>query len=86
MTVFFDWETRSKCDLIARGAGNYVADPSTEVLCFAAVIPHDIAPWRILIWHPFGEITVPAMFVQWPGADKTQEFEPPRVFCGEAAR
>ena len=34
-TLWLDFETRSACDLKARGVYNYVMDPSTEVLCMA---------------------------------------------------
>ena len=31
--AWIDFETKSRCDLIARGSYNYAKDPSTEVLC-----------------------------------------------------
>ena len=36
MTVLWgDTETRSRCDLKSRGAYNYAADASTQILCFS---------------------------------------------------
>jgi len=32
-TLWIDFETRSRCDLPARGVYNYAQHPSTDVLC-----------------------------------------------------
>ena len=34
--LVLDFETRSHCDLKARGTYEYVADPSTDIICMAA--------------------------------------------------
>ncbi len=44
--IWIDFETRSECDLPARGAYNYARDPSTTVLCMAwALDDGDVAVW-----------------------------------------
>jgi DNA polymerase len=44
--LWLDFETRSECDLIARGAYTYAQDPSTQVLCMAwAVDDEDVQVW-----------------------------------------
>ena len=48
MTVYLDFETKSCCDLIARGAYNYALDGSTAVLCMAYAI--DDGP--VELWLP----------------------------------
>lgn len=40
--VFFDLETRSKCDLKKHGSARYFADPSTTILLLAAWFPGDV--------------------------------------------
>jgi DNA polymerase len=44
--LWIDFETRSECDLIARGSYTYAQDPSTQVLCMAwAVDDEDVQVW-----------------------------------------
>jgi DNA polymerase len=44
--LWIDFETRSDCDLVARGAYTYAQDPSTRVLCMAwAVDDGDVQVW-----------------------------------------
>ena len=44
--IWIDFETRSECDLIARGSYTYAQDPSTRVLCMAwAVDDEDVQVW-----------------------------------------
>ena len=44
--LWIDFETRSECDLLARGAYTYAQDPSTQVLCMAwAVDDEDVQVW-----------------------------------------
>jgi DNA polymerase len=44
--LWIDFETRSECDLIARGSYTYAQDPSTRVLCMAwAVDDEDVQVW-----------------------------------------
>jgi DNA polymerase len=47
MTVLFlDYETRSRCDLKARGAYNYSRDASTQILCLSyAFDDEDVQTW-----------------------------------------
>jgi DNA polymerase len=46
MIAFIDFETRSECDLPARGPYNYARHPSTQVLCMAyAVDDGDVELW-----------------------------------------
>ena len=46
MILWLDFETRSECDLIARGAYNYAMDLSTDVLCMAyALDDEDVQVW-----------------------------------------
>lgn len=45
--VQLDFESRSRCDLKARGGRNYWADPSTEVLC---CVWHDPATGRVGVY------------------------------------
>jgi DNA polymerase len=46
MILWLDFETRSECDLIARGAYNYAMDLSTTVLCMAwAFDDEDVQVW-----------------------------------------
>jgi DNA polymerase len=46
MTLWIDFETRSNCDLAARGAYNYVMDLSTKILCMAwALDDEDVQIW-----------------------------------------
>lgn len=46
--LWLDYETRSKCDLIAHGAYNYAQDPSTQPLCLGYAF-NDEAP---TLWWP----------------------------------
>lgn len=49
MTIaWIDFETRSRCDLLTRGAYNYARDPSTVPLCMAYAF--DDEPVRL--WTP----------------------------------
>lgn len=52
--IIIDFETRSRCDLLARGGDNYSLDPSTEILCMAATYedPERDEEW---LWFP-GEL------------------------------
>lgn len=43
-----DFETRSRCDLLTRGAYNYARDPSTQPLCFAYAFDDE----PVQIWTP----------------------------------
>jgi DNA polymerase len=44
--LWIDFETRSECDLTARGAYNYALDASTQVLCMAwALDDGEVAVW-----------------------------------------
>ena len=44
--LWIDFETRSECDLTARGAYNYALDASTQVLCMAwAVDDGEVSVW-----------------------------------------
>jgi len=46
MTLWCDFETRSRCDLPKHGVYNYAQDPSTEVLCMSyAFDDDDVATW-----------------------------------------
>ena len=45
-TLFCDFETKSECDLLTRGAYNYAQDASTEVLCMSyAFDDGDVTTW-----------------------------------------
>jgi len=45
--LYIDIETRSRCDLTARGVYNYASDKSTEVLCIAYAFDDDeVKLWR----------------------------------------
>jgi len=45
--LYCDFETRSRCNLLTRGAYNYAQDPSTAVLCFSwAFGDEEVATWR----------------------------------------
>ena len=46
--IWIDFETRSECDLPARGAYNYAQDPSTKVLCMAWALDDG----EVGIWVP----------------------------------
>ena len=46
--IWLDFETRSECDLPARGAYNYARDPSTKVLCMAWALDDG----EVEIWAP----------------------------------
>ena len=44
--IWIDFETRSDCDLPARGVYNYAQDFSTQVLCMAwALDDGDVSVW-----------------------------------------
>ena len=46
MTLWIDFETRSRCDLRARGVYNYAQDASTDVLCMSyAFDDEDVRTW-----------------------------------------
>ena len=46
MTLWLDFETRSRCDLKTKGSYNYAQDISTEVLCLSyAFDDEDVATW-----------------------------------------
>jgi hypothetical protein len=42
--LWLDFETRSRCDLKARGVYNYARDLSTEVLCMSYAFDDPPAP------------------------------------------
>jgi DNA polymerase len=45
--LWLDFETRSACDLTARGSYNYAQDASTEILCMSyAFNDDDVVTWR----------------------------------------
>ena len=46
--IYLDFETRSECDLPARGSYNYAADLSTKVLCLAWAIDDG----EVQVWTP----------------------------------
>ena len=46
--VWIDFESRSECDLIARGAYNYSRHPSTQVLCMAYAVDDG----EVELWTP----------------------------------
>ena len=47
MTIFLDFETRSRCNLPAAGVYNYARDASTEVLCMSyAFDGGEVQTWR----------------------------------------
>jgi DNA polymerase len=48
MIAFIDFETRSECDLPARGPYNYARHPSTQVLCMAYAIDDG----EVELWTP----------------------------------
>ena len=46
MILWLDFETKSRCDLRAKGVYNYAQDPSTEVLCMSyAFGDGDVQTW-----------------------------------------
>ena len=47
--LVIDFETRSRCDLVAKGGHNYAADPSTDILCMAA---YDLTTDQQWLWYP----------------------------------
>jgi DNA polymerase bacteriophage-type len=55
--INIDFETRSKTNLLTDGAYNYLADPSTEVICMAWAQDGG----KPQLWHPGDEI--PACFM-----------------------
>ena len=47
MILWLDFETRSRCDLKAKGVYNYAMDASTDVLCMSyAFDDEDVVTWR----------------------------------------
>jgi DNA polymerase len=48
MTLWVDFETRSNCDLRAKGVYNYAQDMSTEVLCMSYAFDDD----EVITWVP----------------------------------
>ncbi len=47
--LVIDFETRSRCDLKARGTYEYCADPSTDIICMAARDRDTGGEW---LWFP----------------------------------
>lgn len=51
--LWLDYETRSRCDLPAKGAYNYAKDPSTEILCLSyAFNDEEVQTWTPNIPFP----------------------------------
>ena len=50
MILWCDFETRSRCDLPARGVYNYALDASTEVLCMSYAFGDDDDD--VVTWTP----------------------------------
>jgi DNA polymerase len=48
MIAYIDFETRSECDLPARGPYNYARHPSTQVLCMAYAVDDG----EVELWTP----------------------------------
>ena len=48
MTLWIDFESRSRCDLKAAGVYNYAQDASTEVLCMSYAFDDD----EVVTWLP----------------------------------
>ena len=46
--LWFDYETRSRCNLPEQGAYNYAKDPSTEILCMSYAFDDE----EVLTWTP----------------------------------
>ena len=53
--IWIDFETRSECDLPARGVYNYARDPSTRVLCLAWALDDG----EVSVWTPGQEFPMP---------------------------
>lgn len=52
MTLWVDFETRSRCDLLSHGGYNYAQDASTDVLCMSyAFDDGDVTTW--ILGQPF---------------------------------
>lgn len=49
MTLVIDFETKSRCDLKACGVDRYASDPSTDILCMAAIDTLTNQEW---LWYP----------------------------------
>lgn len=47
--LIIDFETRSRCDLKLAGTYNYIADPTTDIICLAA---HDNETGTNWLWYP----------------------------------
>ena len=47
--IIIDFETKSRCDLIKEGTANYVADPSTDIICLAL---YNLETEHKQIWYP----------------------------------
>ena len=46
--LWLDFETRSRCDLSAKGVYNYAQDASTDVLCMSYAFDED----EVVTWQP----------------------------------
>ena len=51
--LILDFETRSQCDLKKKGSSNYCLDPSTDILCMAALCTDTESKW---LWYPDEEL------------------------------
>lgn len=47
--LIIDFETRSHCDITTAGTDNYVTDPSTDIICMAAI---DYDTGQTWLWYP----------------------------------
>lgn len=80
MTIYIDFETRSKADIKKVGAWRYAEDPSTEILCMAYAINE--AP--VQIWKP-GIVTIPTWVVYLNvGLNKRNKVEAHNAFFERA--
>lgn len=57
--VILDFETRSRCNLITRGAYNYALDASTDIICMAAYCLNTESRW---LWFPDKPIPEPLQY------------------------
>ena len=60
--LVLDFETKSRCDLLTAGTYNYVADPSTDILCCAFM---DTETGEKDIWWPDYSRQLPPKLVRW---------------------
>ena len=67
MTVFIDFETRSRLSL-DRGGWNYAEDDSTEITGLVALMFDDAAQRfeRVVVWTPF-DVPLRPLLRRWPG-------------------